>query len=331
MSTLDRAFIKAFAETPTVRYDRPQAQTPEASHAAEPILHPIRGAQRRVTPSIDEPITAELVAELVPETRMTAPLSTFAAPRQAAESLRAAMEVDALCWPDACTGLIAHARRHFDRFADHLVEQIGQGHTRVAIASCARHEGRTTVTLALARHLAARGIHSVLVDADFENPMLAGCCELEPQAGWGDVVDGGLPLSEALIDAVSDGVTLLPWQGAKPHGAHARRDRLRAAAVFDTLAEHYDLVLVDTLPLASPAAIAELASLAEAIHLDAVYLVGDARGQDPQALATECAKLRRAGIPVVGAIENFMATAILHDTPPRPQQRAPRRQLVTHS
>ena len=96
MSTLDRAFIKAFAETPTVRYDRPQAHAPEAAHSAEPILHPIRGAQRRMTPSMEEPITAELVAELVPEARMTAPLSTFAAPRQTAESLRAAMEVDAL-------------------------------------------------------------------------------------------------------------------------------------------------------------------------------------------------------------------------------------------
>ncbi len=297
--TLDRAFIKAYAEARPVGGCRPSTEGPIIAMIVPELEPPPRASQPLPQPT----------------TPVKAPLSTFVPPVRTEEKLQAGLEVDALAWPKPCVDLLHRARRGWDRFIEPLVEASTQGCQCVAIASCMRGEGRTTIALATAKHLAARGQHAVVVDADFENAGLAHSVGIAPQAGWGDVVHGELPLGEALIYSPADNVTIMPWQGrtAQPHPL---AKLTRTATCFEALRETFDLVLVDTAPLASGPAIADFVQLAEAIRLDAVYLAYDARFATPKQLKDVSASLERAGIRLAGIIENFVGAANLNDAGP---------------
>jgi Mrp family chromosome partitioning ATPase len=71
------------------------------------------------------------------------------------------------------------------------------------------------------------------------------------------------------------------------------------------LREHYDLVIVDAMPLAGASNETELASIAKVIGPSGVYLVRDVRATQPQQVAAACARLGRMSIKVSGVIENF--------------------------
>ena len=161
-----------------------------------------------------------------------------------------------------------------------------------------------------------RGVRTVVVDADFENPNLVESCELVPHAGWSDILEGDMPLGEALITSLADNVTLMPWRG---RGKHVTRlnDTLRIAPHFERLKERFELVVFDTMPLEGPTAFSSFARLAEAVRLDAVYLIYDSRSTTDEQLTEASAKLARAGTRVAGIIENFSAQVNLSDASPR--------------
>lgn len=297
--------MKAFADAPATSARTSGPHVPHAIATVGPHK-PIRTTAAR------EPIATTAASSHKPRatSEPLAPLSTFAAATKHDRRDREGIEVDELAWPKACCDVLEQAARAWDWFADHLSERLAQGSQCIAIASCAPGDGRTTVALATAKHLATRGVRTVVVDANFERPNLAQSCRITPQAGWAEVVDGDRPLSEVLITAVGEGVALLPWR-RRGHDATEPSDTVRVRATFETLKEQYDLVLLDTAPLVSPAATAALAALAEAIRVDAVYLINDARSTATDELTSICASLRRAGLTVAGTIENFADPANL--------------------
>jgi Mrp family chromosome partitioning ATPase len=130
----------------------------------------------------------------------SAPLSTFAAQARASEPpARLRIEVDELAWPQACGDMLTRSRHAWDKFADHLAERINAEETCIALTGCTAGCGRTTLALAMARHLATRGIRVALVDADLHHPALAQACRITPQVGWVEVAGGDHTLDEAMI------------------------------------------------------------------------------------------------------------------------------------
>lgn len=310
MTLLDRAFIKAFTDT---------AAHPAAPHATPIARRPPEAPRPSIVKSTNRPAHAaaspfavvlpEESALLEPDARNpTLPLSSFAPPIKVDDACRALLEIDRAAWPEACGDLLLRARGDWDRFAEQLIERMGQGQKCIALSSLARGEGRTTVALALAKHVASRGLRPVIVDADMENPALARTCGVSAHTGWDDLVASELPLGEALITAVEDGVTLMPWRGPAATAAKLAQS-LRIASIFGTLREHYDLVLLDTMPLVGQTAIADLAAFAAAIHLDSLYLIQDLRTTTREGLIAACSKLRDSGLPLAGVIENFVSPA----------------------
>src|SRR4051794_30808802 len=149
----------------------------------------------------------------------------------------------ALRWPETVRALEREHGDRFERFADALVAARDRQQVRVLLfTSCHRAEGRTTLVLTLSRFLARRPGRTLLVDADLTGPMLARQLGLRPRAGLGDVVEDGLALAEALIDAPDDHLSLLPLRGpvARP------RDFLAGAGwacLMARLRREFDLVL----------------------------------------------------------------------------------------
>jgi len=300
MTTFDRAFIKAFTDTP----EQPTGAT------ARPIAAPHTAGDREPQPLKASRMRETQTPPMRPSAGPPRPLSTFASQAKVHDACRALLEVDRLQWPTACLDLTTRVGREWDPFIDQLMTQMGQGQKCLAFAGVERGSGRTTVTLATARQLAERGLRPVVVDADLENPTLVRGCGISVQTGWDDLVASELGLGEALIVSVEEGVTLMPWRGG-----HQTLSQLagmvRTATIFGTLREQYDLVLLDAMPLVGKTAISDFAAFGHAVHLDAIYLVHHPGLTSREQLSSACSKLRRAGAPLAALIENF-------SVPPRP-------------
>ena len=154
-----------------------------------------------------------------------------------------------LQWPALVLTLEREWGERFEKMARLLLDvQERQGFKVLLFTSCHRAEGRTTLVLTLARALARQPMKTLVVDADLTGPMVARLLGLRPEVGLDDVVESGLALSDALIDAHDDHLGILPMRSA----VSRPRDFLASPAWTCTLARlrrEYDLILVDGGPL----------------------------------------------------------------------------------
>ena len=221
-------------------------------------------------------------------------------------TFRPLLQVDCFTWPAVCSRLGEAAADELDRLADRLVEGIGRGEKVVAVGGCRRGEGATTLLLCAGRRLAERGFKVVMADANLADPQLACRLDLLAQSGWEDVLAGGLPLEEVVIESAGDRLAVLPVRqtSAGTHGA--TEDETRLAESIRTLAAHYDLVLLDPGPLEELSVVG--ASLARGIgsRLDAIALVHHGGVTPPEDLDEVRRWLTATEIVQVGVIENFV-------------------------
>ena len=138
------------------------------------------------------------------------------------------------------------------------------------------------------------------MDADLSGPMLARQLGLRPRYGLDDVVEREVSVSEALVEAPDDDLTLLPLRApvARP------RDFLSSPAWSLTMARlrrEFDLVLIDGSPL--------FAGLSAAVlhrSVDAAVLVYHRALTGERALLRAREVLEAGGVPLLGLAETFV-------------------------
>jgi protein-tyrosine kinase len=206
-----------------------------------------------------------------------------------------------LHWPATIRTLEREFGDRFSHLADALIEARDRQRLKVLLfTSCHRAEGRTTLILTLARALARRPGKTLLVDADLTGPMLARQLGLRPKVGLDDVIDDGLALSDALVEARDDHLTILPLRAPVSHP----RDFLASPAwscVLARLRREYDLVLLDGSPL--------FAGLSAAVlhrSVDAAILVHSRALTGDRALQRAREVLDAGGVPLLGMAETFV-------------------------
>lgn len=206
-----------------------------------------------------------------------------------------------LQWPATIRTLEREFGDRFSHLADALIEARDRQHLKVLLfTSCHRAEGRTTLILTLARALARRPGKTLLVDADLTGPMLARQLGLRPKVGLDDVIEDGFALSDALVEARDDHLTILPLRAPVSHP----RDFLASQAwscVLARLRREYDLVLLDGSPL--------FAGLSAAVlhrSVDAAVLVHSRALTGERALQRARDALDTGGIPLLGIAETFV-------------------------
>ena len=228
-------------------------------------------------------------------------------PPPARQEFKPAWHVDHFTWPRICRRLIARAAEELDRLADSLLAMNTKGQKVLAMGSCHRGEGATTLLLCAARRLAERGIKSVLVDADLGRPRLAKRLGVQPQFGWDETTDGvGKALDQAIVEATANNLALLPAREPMAESGRPAGDPSRLPACLEILRHHYDLVLVDMGPL-EDAGLADAAPIRTSAKLiDAVVLVHNHRITPEEQLTALAGQLAAAGIVVAGIVENFV-------------------------
>jgi protein-tyrosine kinase len=210
-------------------------------------------------------------------------------------------DFNALRWPATIRALEREHGDRFEKLADVIIEARDRQRLKVLLfTSCHRAEGRTTLVLTLARALARRPGRTLLVDADLTGPMLARQLGLRPERGLDDVIEDGLALADALIDAPDDHLSVLPLRApvVRP------RDFLASPAwscVLARLRRDFDLVLLDGSPI--------FAGLnATILHrsVDAAVLVRNRALTGQRALLRAREVLNAGGVPLLGLAETFV-------------------------
>jgi Mrp family chromosome partitioning ATPase len=210
-------------------------------------------------------------------------------------------EVDGLVWPAICERLLETEARYFRSVGQRLKEATRDQAHVVMITGARRGEGRTTLTLCLARCAAQAGVKVAVVDADLQNPQLGIQLGIETPCGWLEVVAGKTPLNEAAVVSLEDGLTLFPLTGAD--GVEMQAGDPRWTAVLRSIATHFALVIVDTGPLSSGGQ--HPFSTDGNSPIDTAIVVRDLRNTSEKKTLATAALLQRSGVPAVGIAENF--------------------------
>lgn len=181
-----------------------------------------------------------------------------------------------------------------------LATEEGQPRT-VVITSVNQGEGKTATAVGLARIAARDGLRTLLVDANFQFPAVAHALGLDPMGGGlADVLEGKADLVEAVARDEETGAHVL----ACPIQNEARAGSLSGTRLKALLAEarsRYDLVIVDTAPVALSQDAFALARLS-----DLAVLVVQA-GQTPRESAVFAAG--RLGARLAGVVLTRCETA----------------------
>lgn len=205
-----------------------------------------------------------------------------------------------LVWPGVVQTLGNTASRGLARLAACVDRQRRFGLTCLLVTSCARGEGRTTLAMCLARHLGeAADTRILLVDADFSKPRLASRLRLRVEMGLDDVLLDHRPLGGALLESLTDGVTLLPLRRSLKEPALIG-DAHRLTRVFGCLRDAFDLVVIDGAPLFTNAE-----WLIAQPDIEHALLVVDRGISSMNDVERGIRRLTDFGIHVLGAVENF--------------------------
>ncbi len=226
----------------------------------------------------------------------------------ASPEFKPAWQVDRFTWPKVCRRLMARADDEFDRLADALLAANARGEKVLGIAGCSRGEGASTLLLCVARRLAERGVSLALVDADTSRPRLAKRLGVQPQLGWNQTSDEeGTLLDHAVIESVSNNLTLAGICEPESHDSHTGGDWSRLGPCLETLRNHFEMTLVDLGPLENIASLGDSLGRMAGGRIDAVLLIHNRRVTSDDRLAAVERELTTAGVALAGLIENFVA------------------------
>jgi len=181
-----------------------------------------------------------------------------------------------------------------------LAFQAGGTPRTLAVTSALPSEGKTSLTLALARSLAASGLQVILIDFDLRRGRLAQLAFGHPvEQGTAAVLAGQISLSQAVREDRLSSLHIL----ASELAVKAPQDLLepgRLQSLLATAREHHDYVIVDTPPVG---AVSDALLVTRAV--DGTLLVLRADSTPSSAVAAAIKMMGMAGGPISGAVLNF--------------------------
>jgi capsular exopolysaccharide synthesis family protein len=200
-------------------------------------------------------------------------------------------------------------REHADANADQLIFNSSLDSTRtmllqaaqaqiVLITSALSGEGKTSIACHLAASLAYSGRRVLLLDCDMHKPSVHRVLNVHPAPGFSSLLLGAATIEEVVQPTSVPGLFVIP-AGAREHDASQALAQDGVVAIFDSLRERYDCIVVDSCPI-----LPVVDSLLIAPHVDAVVfsILNDVSRMPAVRAAWE--KLQALGAPMLGGIVN---------------------------
>ena len=166
----------------------------------------------------------------------------------------------------------------------------------VAVSSALPDEGKTTVSICLARSAALAGLRVVLVDCDVRHPAASRALFAHVETGLVEVLEGNASVRQALLRDTPSGAWVLA-HSADGAGANELIGSPAMEKLLAGLAHDFDLIVLDT-----PPALALAEARAVAAMADTVLLVARWRKTPVEATRIALDQLSRAGANVTAAV-----------------------------
>lgn len=129
-----------------------------------------------------------------------------------------------------------------------LLSDVVQRPKVVLLTSALPREGKTSVTISLARMLASVGHRVIIVDCDLRRPRIHKELGIEPGPGLTDCLMEGLRVEDVVQEDKASGAHILR-AGTPVHSSPEQLDSGLMQKLLRSLARQYDLVLLDSAPI----------------------------------------------------------------------------------
>ena len=163
-------------------------------------------------------------------------------------------------------------------------------------------EGKTFVTTNIALTFAQHGERVLVIDGDLRLPNVAPSVGIESENGISRYFNGEITLDEAIVRGLVENLDILPV-GAICKNPTQVINSPKFDELIAELRNRYDRIFIDSPPLGA---------VSDALHLvpkvDGVIYVTRFNLVKKRNALSCIARLREAGVPVVGAVLNAMAT-----------------------
>ena len=202
----------------------------------------------------------------------------------------------------ATIGALMHDQRGpwaeaFRRLRARLFPAGRLGPRTVMVTGCGPRSGTTTVTCGLGITLARAGVRVLIVGADLRHPALAGQLWIRDGSGLAEVLDGQIPLEQALQPRGDGMLTVLPAGGARTNaGELLGGDRM--ITLMADLEDRFDVVLIEAPPVLP---FADAVIIAGVAGCGALLVVAHGRTTRDQVQAA-VRLLQDGAVPVLGAV-----------------------------
>ena len=175
-------------------------------------------------------------------------------------------------------------------------EVSGQPPKVVMVTSPMPKDGKTSLTVALARCAAEEGMRCLVLECDFRRPTIAKSIGVKPGLYLNDFIEGVVELEDVLVRDPKSRAHFLP---AKTTDRTSRSflERRRLRRLVKAAKQHYDLVLIDTPPVMKVIDPLILSSLA-----DASVLVVSWRSVTKNILQESLRRLESTGSAMIGVV-----------------------------
>ena len=134
----------------------------------------------------------------------------------------------------------------------------------IMFTSAAPHEGKSRISISLARLMARTGRRVIVVDCDWQRPMVHRHFGQRSYPGLADLLNGDVDAEQVVHqDRMTGAHAIFAGNVQRMNDDPQRAERLRP--LLRTLAKHYDLVIVDSLPVLSGSEALSIASLVDRV------------------------------------------------------------------
>ena len=169
----------------------------------------------------------------------------------------------------------------------------------IAITSCHENEGKTTISLNLARSLAELGKRVLVIDADMRKSVIAARhSNAKNPAGLSEVLTGMAVLSDCIYSTQVDKLHIIFAGQYPPNPVELLNGKYFAELIAETR-KVFDYVIVDTPPLGRVIDSAVVAPLCDGV----IMVLADKAVRRKQAKEV-VVQLRKSGSKILGVVRN---------------------------
>ncbi len=127
-------------------------------------------------------------------------------------------------------------------------------------------EGKTTISLTLARYLASIGTRTILIDANTTSPSIAALTEAAQAPGLAELLGGAADLAK-VVQKDEDGLAIITAGNQQGYGIDILSSSDRLAKAIDTLKTQYEFVIIDCAPVLNTTDAEIIAGIADQVVL----------------------------------------------------------------